>query len=79
MLSNLFQLAAFGVADAATWRFAGSNAGLVVAAAVLFILGLATEGVTIDVAGLVARSTGRISDAAARRSKALSNDEDIAP
>ena len=30
--SGFVQLIGFGLADAATWRFAGSNAGLLVAA-----------------------------------------------
>jgi hypothetical protein len=55
VFANLVQLAGFGFADLAAWRFAGPNAGFLCIAATLFILGLALEGGEIDVAGAVGR------------------------
>jgi hypothetical protein len=49
--SGFVQLIGFGLADAATWRFAGSNAGLLVAAAIVVLIGFAMDGGEIDAVG----------------------------
>jgi hypothetical protein len=62
-LSNLLQLAALGLAAAATVRYAGVNAGLLVIAAILFLIALALDGGEIQIAELArngARRIGRV-------------------
>jgi hypothetical protein len=58
--SGFVQLVGLGVADAATWRFAGSNAGLLVAAAVLVLIGFAMDGGEIDAVGAVGKLLARL-------------------